>query len=490
MYDIIVIGNDLASLMAAVCSARSGMKTILLNDMDIPDFYEASGYTFDIDPFPWTGFEPGGILSGILADLDIPADTVPIDPPLQFIFRDHRIDVLSDIPSQIKEIERELDGNAVNLRSLYRTIEKTDVLISELLRDNPQVRPQTAGELLAYLCKVPAMVRLKSVFSRQLSRMQPRSPLKRALTAELLLFSHLNPDGIAPLSLAYSLARPFRRLFYPLGGKYRIIDALKRKIESMGGMVKRCSTVHLDINDEVVVDIAGNNGESFVIKGKTVILSTQWQGFLPFMLGDRRCSAIAEQFTDIEASHYPFSLHLGIAEASIPERLSQYSVLISDTLPRDATDIFREGFLFFELSATGDSACAPRRRRALTVTAFLKESPADMSNKELTDVSVRMMKGTETLFPFLAESIDFIDIDSSISLSRKYQGAINQRYSLKNNPMLGVSLLAGKTPLPNLSIAGGTLLAGLGMEGEIISGLNALHIVNEGGKDVHNQETG
>ena len=430
MYDIIVIGNDLASLMAAVRSAQSGMKTILLNDVDIPDFYEASGYTFDIDTFPWTGFEAGGIFSGILADLDIPVDTVAIDPPVQCIFREHRIDVPSNIPAQIEEIERELDGHTVNVRALYRTIEKTDSLISKLLRDNPQVRPSTAGEFFAYLRKVPAMVRLKTVFSRHLSRLQPPSLLKRVLTAELLLFSHLNPDGITPLSLAYSLARPFRGLYYPLGGKYRIIDALKRKIESVGGMVKRCSTLQLDINDEVVVDTAGCNGESVIIKGNAVILSAQWKGFLPFMLGDSRCSAMAEQFTDIEPSHYPFTLHLGIAESSIPERLSQYSVLMSDDMPRDATDIFREGFLFFELSATGDSGCAPQRRRALSVTAFLKESPADMSNKELTDVSVRMMKGTETLFPFLAESIDFIDIDSSIALSRRYQGSINQRYSL------------------------------------------------------------
>jgi len=37
-----------------------------------------------------------------------------------------------------------------------------------------------------------------------------------------------------------------------------------------------------------------------------------------------------------------------------------------------------------------------------------------------------------------------------------------------------VSLLSDKTPLNNLRITGSVLLAGLGMEGEIISGFNAV----------------
>lgn len=490
MYDIIVIGNDLASLIAAVQSSQLGHKTLLLNDMDIPDLYEASGYTFDIDPFPWTGFEENGIFTGLLSTLGIPVDTVALNPPSQLIFPEQRIDILSQVPAQIEEIERACGIHARELKAFYRTIVKTDTLMAQLLRNNPRVRPTTAREFLTYLLKLPAMVNLKRKFSRHFSHIKARPLLKKAFTAELLLFSHLNPDGIAPLSFAYSLARPLQNLRYPLGGKYRIINAMKRKIESSGGIVKRCATLQLEIDDEAIVNIAGSNGESFVLKGKRVIVSTQWKGFIPFLLSDKRCSFIAEKFGDIEPTHYPFTLHLGVAESSIPQKMSQYSVLVSEDISCDDSEPFRENLLFFELSALGDEGRAPRQRRAVSVTAFLKESPEDLSNKELTSVSVRIIKCTETLLPFLSENMDFIDIDGSIAVSRKYQRALNQRYSLKNNPMLGVSLLDGRTPLPNLSVTGGTLFAGLGMEGEIISGWNALHIVNGEGKNVQNQEAG
>ncbi|MDI6616001.1 MAG: hypothetical protein QME27_04745 [Syntrophaceae bacterium] len=58
MYDTIVLGNDPGSLVAAVTLANQGKKTLLLTD-DTPLYYSESGYTFDIDPLPWSGFGRG-----------------------------------------------------------------------------------------------------------------------------------------------------------------------------------------------------------------------------------------------------------------------------------------------------------------------------------------------------------------------------------------------------------------------------------------------
>jgi predicted flavoprotein YhiN len=52
MYDTIVLGNDPASLIAAVVLANHGRKALLLTMEDVPDFFSESGYTFDIDPLP------------------------------------------------------------------------------------------------------------------------------------------------------------------------------------------------------------------------------------------------------------------------------------------------------------------------------------------------------------------------------------------------------------------------------------------------------
>lgn len=474
MYDIIVIGNDLSSLMAAVHSSHSGKKTILLNDMDIPDFYSSSGYTFDIGPFPWTGFEPKGIFTQILSELDLPVNTFPLNPVLQFIFPEHRFDLLSETTSQISEIEREIGGNSINFRKFYKIILKTDNFLSKVITNNPRIRPGTAKEFFKYLLSFPGIIRLRSQFSRHFNHIKANPLLEKVFSAELLLFSHLNPEGISPLSFAYTLSLPLRGLHYLVGGKYRLIDALKRKIESNGGMVKNCSTLQLKIDEDVVVDIATQDGNTFTIKGKNVIVSAKWKDFLPFLLGDDRYSSIVERYKDIEPSHYPFTVHTGFSGGGIPEKMSEYSVLISDDLYEEGNDFFKENFFFLELSAIGDRGRAPENKRALSITAFLKDSPLDLSNKELKETSILMMKSLEDFLPFLNEKIDFIDIDGSIDISRKFQESLNQKCSLKQNPILGVSLLSDKTPLNNLRITGSVLLAGLGMEGEIISGFNAV----------------
>ena len=73
MYDTIVIGNDLSSLVAAAVISHHGKKTALLSEGDAKHVYSDFGYTFNIDPLPLTGFGPAQICSRLLEDLGIPA---------------------------------------------------------------------------------------------------------------------------------------------------------------------------------------------------------------------------------------------------------------------------------------------------------------------------------------------------------------------------------------------------------------------------------
>ena len=55
MYDIIVIGRDLSSLIAALASARYGLRTILVNEGKLEMEHREAGYAFPIDPTPFSG---------------------------------------------------------------------------------------------------------------------------------------------------------------------------------------------------------------------------------------------------------------------------------------------------------------------------------------------------------------------------------------------------------------------------------------------------
>ena len=112
MYDTIVLGDDPGSLIAAVTLANHGRKTILLTMDDTLDIYSESGYTFDIDPLPWTGLNRGDAFRQLLAYLLITPEDHSLDPALQIIFQKHRIDLFNDTGSCLKEMEREFPGEA------------------------------------------------------------------------------------------------------------------------------------------------------------------------------------------------------------------------------------------------------------------------------------------------------------------------------------------------------------------------------------------
>jgi phytoene dehydrogenase-like protein len=137
-----------------------------------------------------------------------------------------------------------------------------------------------------------------------------------------------------------------------------------------------------------------------------------------------------------------------------------------------------------EISAAGDTKRAPHGKRALSATVFLKESPLLLKDEGLKQISNAVFQSLETFLPFLQENLDFLNIDKAIELSRKNQEVVNQKYCMQSCPFLGLSSISNRTHIRNVYVTGGMLLAGLGFEGEILSGINAANsvIAREGKK--------
>jgi phytoene dehydrogenase-like protein len=102
-----------------------------------------------------------------------------------------------------------------------------------------------------------------------------------------------------------------------------------------------------------------------------------------------------------------------------------------------------------------------------------------MSDVELTDISTSIFQSLDAFLPFLKENIDYINVGKSIEIAKKYQGLVNLKYSMDTASFFGLHNISHKTPVHNVFITGGMLLAGLGFEGEILSGVNAAKAVIE-----------
>ena len=106
-----------------------------------------------------------------------------------------------------------------------------------------------------------------------------------------------------------------------------------------------------------------------------------------------------------------------------------------------------------------------------------------LTDLELSGVAKAMIDSLEGLLPFLRESIDYVNIEKSISLARHCQEIVNQKYHTPKGLIIGINTLSPITPLPNVFLTGGILRAGLGFEGEILAGMDAAFLA---GKEMKN----
>jgi phytoene dehydrogenase-like protein len=487
MYDTIVIGNDLSSLVAAALISHHGKKTALLSESDAKHVYSDFGYTFNIDPLPLTGFGPGETCSRLLEDLGMPAAEYSglqlLNPGLQIILSDHRIDCFHQREQLLNDMEREFFGERDEIRKLYSSVLNISNLVERRIVEIPYIYPASLDELLFLLKCIPVILKERYLLSRRLKSIAMNPSLTRALEAVSAILSNSSNNMNSPfaVSSAYALSLPLRGLYHHVAGNEALMGLLISAFESSGGhLIKNCSVMRINFNKKIDVDVSIPDTLS-QISGQYLIASTKWEKLRQLLLNERKFRRMEKRLKSVRSAYYPFTLHMGVLERCIPETTAIYVAIVID----QNRPVMDDNLVFVEISARDCNERAPAGKRALSATIFLKESPLVLTNDELKEVSQVIFCALEKFLPFLRENLDFLNIGMSIELSRKCQEFVNHKYTMQSDSFFGISSISNKTPLRNVFITGGMLLAGLGFQGEIISGINAANLVISKERDRH-----
>ncbi|MBU2053769.1 MAG: hypothetical protein KKC25_02160 [Proteobacteria bacterium] len=469
MYDAIIIGRDLSSLIAALTAVHRGLKTVLIAEDTLEAEHREAGYSFPLDPTPLSGFRQGQIVAKLLGDLRLPMEGapqfLPMDPAFQVILPGHRVDIFRDGERLIAELIREFPEQASEIRRFHHAVAKAGPLAERWIEEDRPGDRLDFRRLLNRLVRLPA-----AVAGRFALTVRDDGGFRRVIEAGVAILSHLEGCGHSlPLSAAYLLSLPARGIFYPLGGRRAWIDWLRRRFTDGGGDLREeCSVMRVETDKEIIVDLE-SSGTVTTVRGRRLIVSAKWEKLNLLLLGRKPFHRLARRFDAVCPAAYPFCLHMGVHEGGIPERLAPYSVVVPDET-RPATD---GNLVFLETSFPGETGRAPEGRRAVTATVFLKDSPLRLSDRELKEQAAGVIDSLEGFLPFLRESIDYLHVEKSIALSRRCQEIVNQKYHTRKRPFFGISALRQETPRSKVFLTGGMLLAGQGFEGEIRSGINA-----------------
>ena len=482
MYDVIVIGSDLSSFIAALLSARYGRKTLLLDESGLGDCLTLSDYTFNIDPLPWSGFGNGQIFTKLFSELNIPlpdpARISPLNPAFQVILPEQRIDFFIEREALIHDISREYPAEGRQIQNLYQSINKLSETLDKSIRESLDAGTANLKERMQNWLDMPFFAGDIWRLSRQLRGLDRLPSLGILFDSELTLFSsqHVNHDK--PLSSAYLLSLPWRGLYYLFGGKHLLIGQLRKRYDELRGeSLSGCSITAIRSGAKIEVDIKPK-GKPISVVGQELVISAKSPALPGLIAGDKKLSKLAGRLRRVEPAQYPFTVHMGVDNRGLPDRMSEYVIFVPDRLDGDASET--GPFLFLESSVADDTGLAPRGKRTLTATAFLARSPRDMADGELKSIGESMLKTLERFLPFLRESLAFMDMDRSIEVSRSYQYIVNPRYRLSGHLLPGLATLPIQSPLRNVLITGGITFAGLGFEGEVLSGMKAGYLVAGG----------
>jgi phytoene dehydrogenase-like protein len=472
-YDLIVIGRDMSSLIAGLASARQGLRTLLIDEGGIEPAPGEGGYTFPVDQAPLSGLAEGQTVQRLLRELNLPPaeapHLMPMDPAFQIILSGHRLDLFQDQERLIGDLIRELPQEEKEIRRFYQAVAKSGPLIDRWIGEDVSREPQDLHKRIKRLFRIPSAIAGSASLS--IRENKSISALRRIMEAQMTVLSHLdhNRAGL-PLSAAYLYSLPTRGLFYPVGGRNALKDWIVKGFNAAGGiLMDRCSVMRIDTDGEIGIALESSAGEPMEIKGRTLIASALWEKLNLLLLQEKPFRRYGRRLAAFEPSGFPFFLHLGVHESGLPEQLAPYVVVVGDEA-KPASGI---NCLFVETSLPGERSRAPQGRRAIMVKVFLKASPLLLNDPELKAVAKGIIDSLDGLLPFLRDSIDYLNIDRSIALSRQYQEIVNHKYCTKRCLLTGMTTLSPKTPHPHIFLTGGIFRAGLGFEGEILSGMDS-----------------
>ena len=476
-YDLIVIGDDLAGLVAAALVARRGKRVLVIPHGPVDGRYRLARRSFDLDTAPLLHLDCPAV-SRVFEELglwtQIRREHRQLDELTHWALPDHRLDVEPGERNWLRESQREWPGEPIGeaWEQRRRWSEATDELLDELLgSDNALVADGFWSR--RFLTRVASQLPTPEL--DELAPIASGHPLRRQARALEPWLLHLAPSQLGKAA-SWRLARlwsagPRDRP----GGAAALREQLVQRLQLKSGEIKANLRVA-----EVLLKRGRVTGISLLGKRDRygcdhMLIATAPQRLLDGPLIPASLpKPLHVSLADLEVAARRYLLHLDIDERGLGPGLEGTVVVLPDPADPGASEGIGTSYLRL--------APGPREGlRSLSVVHMVDPS-ADCS-----DTRERLLDELDRrgILPFAAPWIELLhsphdgrpasdgrgrplddltqDLLPPLPMSVSYRARTGA-------PSLGVGLLPHSSGIKNLTFASRLTYPGLGLEGEFAAG--------------------
>ena len=463
-YDLIVLGDELAGLIAATLCARRGLRVLIVSDGDHQSRYEFEQYKLPTRPLPFIGMSSPAIRR-VLDELHfvhpIKRRLAGVGPSFQFVTRDVRVDVPVDEFALRRELDREFPQTTMATSHCERAS-----LVSRLL-DAPFGQdicvPPTGFWDRREIARTAG--RLESESKAWFERIDSES-MSAMLRAPAAVSSSYAPGELSPEAFLRSF--DLWRMGTPrLKGDFASLRNLfLDKFANHNGEVRAGRISNLLSGWGKVTGVCLDDGETL---GAGHVIAAMPIGTLASLVEPKMSKRLSQTAAGLEIAGYRYALNIVLDEAGVPEGMARTVLVVPDP---SAPLVGSNAFAVY-VGEPDDQA---------RVLVTIEATCALPSNEDL-DSALAVLRGElrerlEMVMPFYTEHVLIAHSPHESAPGESFIGPVEIDRPASARPVwrsslersLGVSALPYSIGMKHLSLASSQVLPQLGLEADFEAG--------------------
>jgi hypothetical protein len=474
-YDLIVVGDDLAGLVAAMLCAKRGMRTLVVTHDDRPARYTLGPHKLPVEALVWAG-RGGAAAERVIRELHVEHDLRrrlrDARVTAQLVGPDARIDLAGDAQALARELAREIrDADA--MRAAW---------------DQATEVARAADPLFTGATSFPGQGFMEGRAVRKLAEKAGASAsawaaglaeLGEVSSALLRLPAVLGARALDPAPLALARAADAWKAGAPglRGDGDGLRELLIDKLEHASGEVKSARVAELPQSWGKIGSVVLASGEE--LGAQQVIAALPVAELVP-MLGKKPPKKLVELAARIGVAGWRYTLNLVVDGSGVPEGMAQTVLTVVDA----ARPLAGGNAFAIHLGEPDDAG-----RVVVTVSAILPAPDGADAPKPAYVAALRaeLVRALEQVMPFVGEHL-VVAHSPHQDVPPEVPGGRGGHEAPKTLPVAmrplwradapledsaGCALADYDTGIKNLTLASTQVLPHLGLEGDLAAGWSA-----------------